>query len=483
MGAGAASTVIHDQTIRTGEARLAGELGLTSWFAAGLILPVRFYNTSIRYLDPGDHEVQIENPFIHHHNETLTGVGDPWLYGRAATTIGGTVLGGRLGVSIPLGRTVPDPFVLGDMGVAHEHSQFGTGTFDAIAGLDASRMVGPVHVDATVLTIQSFYANGHGYQAGDRYAAALGAASALGTKSFRFRASVEAVWETAESWGGVVHTDDGNIGRTDVLAGVEATWILNEDWHVGVQVKAPVYTHIKGGQLDTLGFFGLSVGTHMHLFGGDDDDSQDRAPPGDWTGLDKVELTLAAPRTPVAGKITVFDFWATWCKPCGALDRALAELARKHPADLAVRKVDVVDEDTPYTLPYIEVFGRDGALLWKRSGSPLQLAEDVEAVLTGPRAQVAIDPTAPRIMVEVNDAGYTPDRLEIPRGAPVTLVFTRQSDTTCATDVQFTLPDSGKISVSLPLGTPVEVAIPAQKAGEIRYSCGMNMNHGTIVVK
>ena len=481
MGAGAASTVIHDQTIRTGEARLAGELGLNSWLAAGLILPVRFYNTSIRYLDPDEHEVLIENPFIHHHNETLTGLGDPWLYGRAATTVGGVVLGGRLGISIPLGRTVPDPFALGDMGLAHEHSQFGTGTFDAIAGIDASRMIGPVHVDATVLTIQSFYANGHGYQAGDRYAAALGFASALGTKSFRFRAGVEAVWETAERWGGVVHTDDGNIGRTDVLAGVEVTWIVNEDWHVGVQLKAPAYTHIKGGQLDALGFFGLSVGTHTHLFGDAEDDHEDA--PGDWTGLDKVELTLAAPRTPVPGKITVFDFWATWCKPCVVLDHALAELARKHPGDLAVRKVDVVDEDTPYTLPYIEVFGRDGKLLLKRSAPPLQLAADVEAAIAGPRAKAAIDPNAPRIVVDVTDAGYTPDRIEIPRGTPVTLVFTRRSDVTCATDVHFTLPDGSKLSENLPLGTPVELAIPAQQPGEIRYSCGMNMNHGTIVVK
>jgi thiol-disulfide isomerase/thioredoxin len=299
----------------------------------------------------------------------------------------------------------------------------------------------------------------------------------------RFRASVEAVWETAERWGGVIHTDDGNIGRTDVLAGVEATWIVSEDWHVGVQLKVPAYTHIKGGQLDALGFVGLSIGTHTHLFGGDDDDDHDHAPPSDWTGLDKVELTLAAPRTPVVGKITVFDFWATWCKPCGVLDRALAELARKHPGDLAVRKVDVVDEDTPYTLPYVEVFDRDGALLWKRSAPPLQLAADVEVALAGPRAKAPIDPAAPRIVIDITEAGYTPSRLEIPRGTPVTLVFTRRSETTCATDVHFTLPDGSKIAEVLPLATPVEVAVPAQQPGEIHYSCGMNMNHGTIVVK
>jgi thiol-disulfide isomerase/thioredoxin len=185
----------------------------------------------------------------------------------------------------------------------------------------------------------------------------------------------------------------------------------------------------------------------------------------------------------VPGKITVFDFWATWCKPCGELDRALAELARKHPDDLAVRKVDVVDEDTPYTLPYVEVFGRDGAPLFKRSAPPLQLAADVEAALSGPRAKPAIDPKAPRVAIEVTGAGCVADRLEIPRGQPVTLVFTRTSDKTCAVDVHFTLPDGTTISEQLPLGTPVEIAVPAQQAGEIHYSCGMAMNHGTIVVK
>jgi len=496
---GAPSTVIHDQTIANGEARLAGELGVGSWLAAGFILPVRLYNTSIRYLDTSGQQVEIENPFVHHHNDTLTGVGDPWLYGRTATSVGGFVLGGRLGVTIPLGRTVPDPFVLGDMGLPHEHSQFGTGTFGIVAGLDASRMLGGVHVDAGLLTIQTFYANDHGYAAGDRYAAALGAASGLGTKSWRFRATVEAVWETAETWGGVVHTDDGNVGRLDVLGGVEATWLVNDDWHVGASLKVPAYTHIKGGQLDALGFFGVSVGTHVHLFEGNgahahhhDDDT--KVPPGDWTGLDKLDVTTdgsAVPLTPVPGKITVFDFWATWCKPCGVVDHELAEIVRRHPNEVAVRKVNVVDVDSPasqkylghYTLPHLKVFGRDGTLLWEHSASPLELTAEVEAAITGPHAKPAVDPVAKRIAIEVTDAGYVPERIEIEHGRAVTLVFTRKSDKTCATDVHFTLPDGGKIDELLPLGKPVEIPVAAQQVGEIHYSCGMNMFHGTIVVK
>src|SRR5262249_40528021 len=157
------------------------------WFAAGLVLPVRVFSTSIRYLDPGGQPVVIENLDLHHRNETLTGPGDPWLLGRAATNLGSLVFGGRLGVALPLGRTEEDPFLLGDMGIPHEHSQFGSGTFEPLVGLDASLMVGTARVELFALTIQSLYANGHGYQAGDRYAGGAAVASALGTERWRLR--------------------------------------------------------------------------------------------------------------------------------------------------------------------------------------------------------------------------------------------------------------------------------------------------------
>ena len=62
-------------------------------------------------------------------------------------------------------------------------------------------------------------------------------------------------------------------------------------------------------------------------------------------------------------------------------------------------------------------------------------------------------------------------------------MFTRKSDKTCATDVHFSLPDGTKIDEVLPLGQPVEIPLPPQPAGDLTYACGMNMDHGTIVVK
>ena len=47
----------------------------------------------------------------------------------------------------------------------------------------------------------------------------------------------------------------------------------------------------------------------------------------------------------------------------------------------------------------------------------------------------------------------------------------------------FALPDGSRIDEELPLRTPVEIPVLVATPGEIVYSCGMNMDHGTIVVK
>ncbi|CAN5916201.1 hypothetical protein BH11MYX3_BH11MYX3_11890 [soil metagenome] len=495
---GGPATVIHDQDIVNSESRIVAELGVTSWLAAGLVVPLRVFKTSIRYLDPAGQEVEIEDPFIHHHNETLVGIGDPLLLGRAARSFRGVTVGARFGLSIPLGRTEEDPFALGDMGLTHEHTQFGTGTFEPVLGVDAARVISGVRVDAFALSVQSLYTNRHGYRAGDRYAAGAGVASALGTKRFRFRLTFEGQHETAETWHGTIHTDEGNTGRTDLLAGLEATWRITDDWHLGASAKLPVYSHVQGGQLDASMFVGLSLGTQIHLFEGDDehhdhDEHDHHHAPTDWSGLDMQDATTdgsAVALVPVSGKITVFDFWAEWCEPCHDVDHELAEIVRRHPGEIAVRKINIVDNDSPAsvkylgaaTLPHLKVFGRDGTLLWEHSAPPLVLTGEVEQLVARPAARIAA-PDARRIAIAVTDAGFEPQRIEINQGEPVVLVFTRTSDTTCATDVHFALPDGTRIDELLPANTPVQIPLRIARAGSITYSCGMNMNHGTIDVR
>jgi hypothetical protein len=92
---------------------------------------------------------------------------------------------------------------------------------------------------------------------------------------------------------------------------------------------------------------------------------------------------------PVPGKFTVFVLWAWWCTRGVLLDHELQEIARRHPGDVAIRKINTVDVDSPaskrylegFTLPHIKVFGRDGKLLFERSAAPDKLAAEVAKAL------------------------------------------------------------------------------------------------------
>jgi len=68
----------------------------------------------------------------------------------------------------------------------------------------------------------------------------------------------------------------------------------------------------------------------------------------------------------VAGKFTVFDVYADWCGPCRDVDKKLREIVSKR-ADVAVRKLSVVDFDSPLArdldiamLPHVVVYTPEG---------------------------------------------------------------------------------------------------------------------------
>jgi len=71
----------------------------------------------------------------------------------------------------------------------------------------------------------------------------------------------------------------------------------------------------------------------------------------------------------VAGKYTLFDYYADWCPPCRQLSPRLEELAREHP-NLALRKIDIVDWSHPVAqqqgvsdLPYLRLYDPQGKLV------------------------------------------------------------------------------------------------------------------------
>ena len=71
----------------------------------------------------------------------------------------------------------------------------------------------------------------------------------------------------------------------------------------------------------------------------------------------------------------------------------------------------------------------------------------------------------------------------MPAGKPVTLVFTRKTDKTCAKEVIVHIDDKQTIEKELPLNQPVEVAVTFPSSGDLTYACGMDMVKGSIHVQ
>ncbi|GAB5540429.1 MAG: cupredoxin domain-containing protein [Sandaracinaceae bacterium] len=85
-----------------------------------------------------------------------------------------------------------------------------------------------------------------------------------------------------------------------------------------------------------------------------------------------------------------------------------------------------------------------------------------------------------RVHIEVNASGYEPAQVQATAGQPLTLVFTRTTDEGCGQELAIPAHD---IRRRLPLDEPVEVTITPTEAGELRFTCGMDMYDGAIVVR
>jgi hypothetical protein len=256
----------HDQRLYPLELRLTGEYGLDETFGVELQLPLRTITTTIEYKTPEGAPYEPLDPGVHHRNETLVGIGDPWLLLRAGGMAGDWWLAARPGVSLPLGRTEEDPFALGDQGLRHQHIQFGSGTFDPVGVLEASNTAGAIDLDFFAQGQASLYENQHGYRAPWRV---YGGAS-IGTElagDLSGSLGLEAFHEAAERWQGVAK-QDGNLGRTEALAAVSFTLSLGATL-LGLDLRAPLWRNIVTGAEDqgTLSS-PLTVSLRVeHLFG------------------------------------------------------------------------------------------------------------------------------------------------------------------------------------------------------------------------
>ena len=317
---------------------------------------------------------------IHHHRELLAGLGDVQLALHRALRFQPLRVGLRLGVSLPFGQVHQDPYALEREDRSHEHLQFGTGTVDPVVALDAS--LGSV--SAFAFAQIPIYQGPTGYRAGARFSGGVVAQRSLGKLSLRLAGS--ALHETAERWQGVVPTDDGNQGRTDLYLTPGATLTVDSDWTFSLDLLARVYGHAENAQLDLPLVVQFGLGRLVHAEPGMRDDE-----PGGAAGdvLDLVQAGELAPLEPVPDKWTVFDFWAPWCEACKVLDARLRALAAQTPG-LALRRVNIVDFDSPIArrelpgvsvLPHLRLQGPDKKRVLDESGEVDALLEKLGAAM------------------------------------------------------------------------------------------------------
>src|SRR3989338_9686983 len=78
------------------------------------------------------------------------------------------------------------------------------------------------------------------------------------------------------------------------------------------------------------------------------------------------------------------------------------------------------------------------------------------------------------------EGGYQPEVISIAKGKTTKINFLRTDTTDCLSEVVL---GDFKIRKELPLNQKVTIEITPQKIGEFKFTCGMNMYHGKIIVK
>jgi thiol-disulfide isomerase/thioredoxin len=378
----------HESTLWIAETRILAEYGLASNLAVQAVLPFRLIGTKTTFTDLAGATLDLDYENIHHQDETLFGVGDPQLLLHTGFLLAPFRFGARAGLSFPLGETVPDPYDLGDRGLPHEHLQFGTGTFDPLIGADVALEFSSWSLAIFGHAQIPIDEGSHGYRSGARISEGIVGATGFGLAGWSFRAAVLAYHETAERWHGVVPTDDGNQGRTDLFVGPGVTIPLGGDWTMSVDVRGRVYGRAENAQLDLPVLVDISIGTLLHLESDEEDahahEHEDEGEGGDVE--DVVHAGEAAALDPVPSKWTVYDFWAEWCEACKGLERDLRALAARDPR-VAVRRVNIVDFDSPISkrelpgvslLPRLRLVAPDGSLVWEASGPADELMHQLE---------------------------------------------------------------------------------------------------------
>ena len=253
----------HHVRLFTADVRLDASYGITPWLAVEARFGLRVVDLTPRYTElDGAPKSAPDDP--HHHDETLVGPTDPWLLLRFAAARGKLLFTARLGFTLPLGSTVPNPYLLGKEGKWHEHTQLGTGTFVPIVGLGLSYSVGPMELDLSALGLFSVYESSKGYRAPSRFFPALRLTVPFLDGALRPYVAAEISAETGERWDGRPGAE-GSDGRADLLASGGVVWRFREAWRVDLGVRVHAAALAGGAAFEYPGILQLGLGTDFDV--------------------------------------------------------------------------------------------------------------------------------------------------------------------------------------------------------------------------
>lgn len=78
------------------------------------------------------------------------------------------------------------------------------------------------------------------------------------------------------------------------------------------------------------------------------------------------------------------------------------------------------------------------------------------------------------------DGGYSPENIVIKKGKNTKVTFLRTDPSSCLEEVVLS---DFHIRKYLPLNKKVTIELKPQSEGKFSFTCGMNMYHGTLIIK